>query len=188
MELMSATKEHIDSVMDLQRKYHVDSINESEKQNGFVTTLFSREQLEGLVERENGLSIAVENERVVAYAMAASWQYWSPWPLFEYMISQLSSIKYNGIVLDTENCYQYGPVCLDGSLRGTGLLEKIFRHSMETVGKRYEVLVTFINALNHRSFVAHTKKLGLETLKTFRFNSNDYYWLACPAGKPGGFE
>lgn len=177
MEYRNARKSDIPGVSELQQKYHINTISEEDKPDGFVTTLFSDELFEELIEQENGLAIACDGERIVAYAMAASWQYWSRWPLFQTMIADLPQTEYLGTVLSMENSYQYGPVCIDKEYRGTDVLPNIFEFSRLQMKDRFPILITFINQINHRSFQAHTRKLGLEVIKTFDFNNNHYYEL-----------
>ena len=50
----NATIADIPQLQALQQKYHVSSIREEDKKNGFVTTLFTAEQFQELIERENG--------------------------------------------------------------------------------------------------------------------------------------
>ena len=145
----------IDGVLDLHARYQVDSITEDDKKDGFVTTPFSKDELIRLVIDEEGLFIAKRNGVVVAYVMAASWGYWASWPMFRFMAEGLSSLEYAGLALTTENSYQYGPVCLDKSIRGSGVLEKIFNFSRQEMSKRFDVLVTFVNKKNPRSYQAH---------------------------------
>jgi hypothetical protein len=177
VQLKVAKLDDIDGVIKLQHKYHVDSIDEKNKADGFVTTAFTKQQLSTLVTKEQGLFIGVKNKKVVAYVMAASWQYWSQWPLFAYMIKRLHKVEYLSQTLNTSNSYQYGPVCLDTDIRGSGALEDIFDFARNEMSKKYLILVTFINVTNTRSYVAHTKKLGLEVLNKFEFNQNQYYQL-----------
>ena len=132
----NATAADIPQVEELQKKYHVSFMSEQEKKDGFVTTLFTEEQLTELIEREDGISLACDGERVVAYAMAASWQYWSKWPLFQHMIADLPNTQYLGQTLTTENSYQYGPVCIELAYRGMGVLENLFRHSARRMHER----------------------------------------------------
>ncbi len=73
MEYRNARLEDIPSVAALQQKYHVSTISEEDKPDGFVTTLFTEEQFKELIEKENGLAIACDGDKIVAYAMAASW-------------------------------------------------------------------------------------------------------------------
>lgn len=178
-----ATLKDIDEVLELHARYQVDTINEDDKKDGFITTNFTKEQLTSLIEDEKGLFLAKKDGKIVAYVMAASWQFWSIWPMFKYMIDDLGSVEYKGIRLDTKNSYQYGPVCVDKSVRGSGVFEDIFFFSLNQMKQRFDVLVTFINKINPRSFQAHTKKVGLDVVKEFSFNNNNYYELCCLTSK-----
>lgn len=177
MEYRNARISDIGAVSELQQKFHINTISEKDKPDGFVTTLFSDELFKELIEQENGLAIACDGKKIVAYAMAASWQYWSRWPLFQKMIADLPQTEYLGTVLSLENSYQYGPVCIEKEYRGTDVLPNIFEFSRLQMKDRYPILITFINQINHRSFQAHTRKLGLEVIKPFEFNNNHYYEL-----------
>lgn len=94
------------------------------------------------------------------------------------MIEDLPHVSFEGKNLDMHNSYQYGPVCIDKRVRGQGVLEKLFDFALESMQKRYVVLVTFINKINHRSYAAHTRKIGLKVIHEFKFNGNEYYELA----------
>ena len=179
----NATIEDIPAIFELQKKYHVSTISEEDKKDGFVTTLFTEEQFKELIEKENGIALACDGARVAAYAMAASWEYWSKWPLFQHMIQDLPHTQYKGRTLSVEYSYQYGPVCVDKDYRGTEVLPRLFAFSAEQMGKRYPILITFINHINPRSYQAHTRKLGLDVIKSFDFNNNHYYELGCDTSK-----
>lgn len=173
----------IPAIQTLQQKYHVQSISEADKPHGFVTTLFTEEQIKELIETEDGIALACDGEAVVAYAMAASWTYWAKWPLFQHMIKDLPSTTYLGQVLSQENSYQYGPVCIDMSYRGKEVLPNLFDYSRKHMNKRFPILITFINHINPRSYAAHVNKLGLDVIKSFEFNNNQYYELGFDTNK-----
>jgi hypothetical protein len=179
MRLKVAELSDIDETLELHYRYQIDSIAEEDKKDGFVTTPFTRNELVELITKENGLFIARKNGRVVAYAMAASWEFWSTWPMFALMIEDLSNLTYQGQALSSKNSYQYGPICIDKSIRGTGILEQLFNFAREKMSERFPVLVTFVNKTNGRSFNAHTRKLGLDVIKEFEFNNNHYFEMAC---------
>lgn len=179
----NATLEDIAAVSELQEKYHISTIKEEDKPDGFVTTLFTEEQFKELIEKENGLAIACDGDRVVAYAMAASWDYWSAWPLFGYMIEDLPNTEYLGQVLTKENSYQYGPICIDKEYRGGEVLPNLFDFSRAQMNKRYPIMITFINQINGRSYNAHVNKLAMEVIKPFEFNNNQYYELGYDTSK-----
>lgn len=177
MEMKVAELIEIDDVLKLHYKYHIDLIADEDRKDGFVTTPFTKEQLIDLINIEKGLFIAKKDNEIIAYVMAASWEFWSVWPMFAHMIKDLPNLEYAGQILNVGNSYQYGPVCIDKSVRGSGVLENIFNFSREKMSKRYSVLVTFINKINSRSYEAHTRKLGLEVIQEFEYNNNSYYEL-----------
>lgn len=183
MEYKIAQIEDIEKVLELHFKYQIDTIRQEDKKDGFITTAFTKEQMIDLITLEQGLFIAVENERVVAYVMSASWNFWSRWSMFAFMMEDLHNLEYLGQKLSVQNSYQYGPVCVDKEYRGSGVLEKIFDFARENMAKRFPILVTFINKINPRSYEAHTKKLKLEVIKEFSYNNNNYYELVYDTSK-----
>ena len=179
MQCKNAELSDIDAVLELHYRYQIDSIAEKDKGDGFVTTPFTKEQMVALIEKENGLFIAEKDGVVVAYAMAASWEFWSVWPMFAFMIKTLSNLEYHGQTIGVHNSYQYGPICIDQSVRGTGVLEKLFGFAKSKMSERFPILITFVNKTNERSYQAHKRKLGLEVIQEFEFNGNSYYEMAC---------
>ena len=174
----------IDATLKLHAKYQIDTIDEEDKKDGFVTTAFTKEELTDLIALEHGLFIAKEGDVVLAYVMAASWQFWSRWPMFQHMIKDLPNLEYLGQTLSVDNSYQYGPICIDKRVRGTDVLKEIFNFSLTHMHKRYPILVTFVNKINPRSYEAHQRKLGLTVMQEFGFNGNTYWEFVCDTSKP----
>lgn len=174
MQLKIAELKDIDNILKLHAKYQLATIAQDDKKDGFVTTGFSEEELTSIIEEEQGIFIALEEDRVLGYVMSASWQFWSKWPMFVHMMKDLPKLNYLGQTLTKDNSYQYGPVCIDKSVRGSGLLEKLFDFALESMSKRYPILVTFVNVINERSYAAHKRKLGLDVIQEFEFNNNRY--------------
>lgn len=182
----NATLADIPKIAELQSIYHVSTISEADKPDGFVTTLFTEQQFQDIIEKEQGLAIACDDEdgdAIVAYVMAASWEYWSAWPLFQHMIQDLPNTTYMGRTLSTENSYQYGPICIHKKYRGTDVLPNLFEFSRSQMQPRFPILITFINHINPRSYEAHTRKLGLAVIKSFTFNNNHYFELGYDTSK-----
>ncbi len=180
MEIVQATMADFDGIVKLLKRYHVDYITPEDKKDGFVTTNLTDEQLRRLIEEENGVTIAKEGNNVYAFALAASWDYWKEWPLFAYMIERLEDYQLNGVTITKENSYQYGPICIDKSVRGTGVFEKVFYASLASMKGRFPIMATFINKINPRSYAAHTRKVHTTEAGTFDFNNNNYFLMACP--------
>ena len=179
MIVKQATMEDFDGIRALLKANHVDYIAEELKKDGFVTTNMTDDQLTRLITVEDGVTIAKEGEKVLAFAFAAPWEFWKEWPFFAYMIEHLEEYEFEGQTLTTKNTYQYGPVCVDHAVRGTGIFEKVFFASLATMESRYPIMATFINQINGRSFAAHTQKAGMTKSGTFDFNRNHYYLMAC---------
>ena len=174
-----ATLNDMDGVLALLKANHVSSMTEEEKKNGFVTTNMTVEQMTRLISDEDGVTVAKDGDKVVAFALAASWDYWKEWPFFQYMIEILPENSYDGQPLTVENSYQYGPVCVDKDYRGSGVFEKVFFASLANMEKRFPYMATFVNKVNPRSFAAHTRKALLDEVCSFSYNNNNYWMLAC---------
>ena len=179
MHYRVAKVEDIEEVLALHFRYQIDSIKEEDKKDGFVTTAFTKEELYELITKEEGLFVALKDEKIVAYVMSASWDFWSRWEMFAFMIEDLKNLTYNEVSLTTKNSYQYGPICIDKSVRGSGILEEIFKFASQKMSQRFEYLITFVNKKNLRSFEAHKRKLGLRVVQEFEYNSNEYFEFVC---------
>lgn len=177
MEIRVALLNDIEGILNLQEQNLVSNLKDNEKEDGFVTTPFEISQLEALI-KEEGIFLALENNKVEAYVMCASWHYWLAWPMFEYMASFLETLSYKNQKLSMENSYQYGPICVSKECRGSGTFEALFEFARVNMNKRYPILITFINKINTRSYEAHVRKLKLEVIHEFEFNNNSFYELA----------
>ncbi len=172
-----ATENDIQGILNLQEINLLRSLSESDKENGFVTTRFTIAQLEEVL-NERGLFIAESEEIIIGYTMAASWDYFSQWPIFPFMISRLSGFIFNGTNITDQNTFQYGPICVDSSLQGTDTFPRLFDEMRTELSSRYPVGITFINKANQRSYNAHTRKLGMVVVDEFEFSGREYYGLA----------
>ena len=173
----------IDGVLALQKLYLVSNLTEEEKKSGFVTTPFTAELLIYVINNK-GLFIAKDNDKIIAYVFAESWDFFSQYPIFEYMISLFPKLKFLDFEINAITSFQYGPVCIDKKYRGQGLINLIFEFMRIHIVKRYPLGVTFINKTNIPSLKAHTEKLNWTVIDDFQFNDNDYHILAYDMNKP----
>jgi hypothetical protein len=182
MTIRLAQINDLNQILKLQEKYHVDNLSEAEKlEKGFVTTRFTVAQLTELIAQEGAFIAITESGQLAAYALSSTWEFFSQWAIFPFMLTRLPSIRYKNEELTTVNSCQYGPVCIDGEFRGKDVLKQLFRVVLVHYKDRFPFICTFINAKNERSAKAHTTKLPLEIIDTFGFNNNTYYTLACPS-------
>ena len=172
----------IEGIRALMKKYHRDTISDEDRPDGFVTTAITDGQLTELIEKERGVMIIAEpsgagHDKVLGFCFAAPWEFWTAWPLFRHMIGIIPDYEFDGKKLIVEETYQYGPVCVDRSIRGTGAFEDLFFASLEQFRDRYPVMLTFVNQINKRSENAHNNKAHMETLGTFDFDGNHFFLM-----------
>ena len=166
----------IQGVLDLQKLNLVSNLTDEEKKSGFVTTPFSVEQLTYVIANE-GLFIAKVNNKIIAYIFAESWDFFSQYPIFEYMISLFPKLTFLDFEINSTSSFQYGPICIDKKYRGKALINLLFEFMRIHIVKRYPLSLTFINKTNVPSYKAHTEKLKWTVISDFQFNNNDYYIL-----------
>ncbi len=172
----------IEGVLDLQKRYLVSNLTEEEKKSGFVTTPFSVEQLTYVINNE-GLFVAKDNNKIIAYIFAESWDFFSQYPIFERMISLFPELSFFDFEITSTSSFQYGPVCIDKKYRGKGLINLLFEFMRIHIVKKYPLSLTFINKTNVPSLKAHTEKLKWTIISDFEFNNNNYLILAYDMSK-----
>ncbi|QZN97569.1 GNAT family N-acetyltransferase [Symbiopectobacterium purcellii] len=177
----SAGLADIQHVKALLERYHAKNLIADQRDNGFVTTDMTVEQLDTLRLAENGVTVAVDegNNRVVGLLLGASWAFLQPWPMFDYMASILNAYTFNDHKLDPAHSYQYGPICIAEAYRGRGIGELLLAHQQQIFATRYPVVVTFVNVLNPRSYAFHSRN-QFEDVGFFSFNGNNYHMMALP--------
>lgn len=172
-----ACEADIDGILGLQSRNLYTNLSETERAAGFVTTPFTVKQIQELLDQVGGF-VAEKQGMVVGYAFAGSWEFFAQWPIFPYMTSRFPQLQFHGTQITDRNTFQYGPVCIDQTLRGSGIFPQLFETMRSSFASRYPIGVTFINKVNVRSVVTHTRKLDLEIIDEFEFNGNFYYGLA----------
>ncbi len=172
-----ATISDIDGVLALQELYLVANLSEEEKASGFVTTPFTIEQLTEVI-TENNLFVAKDNNKIIAYIFAGSWEFFKQWPIFNYMSSLFPELTFLDFDITNTNSFQYGPICIHKEYRGKGLIIPLFEFMRTHMSQKYPLALTFINKINIPSTKAHTEKLKWTIIGDFKFNNNEYYILA----------
>lgn len=183
IQLEVAKLSDIDGVLALQERYLVSNLSEEEKISGFVTTPFSIPQLTEVTEKE-GLFLAKDNNKIIAYIFGGSWNFFSQWPIFEHMTTLFPNLNFLDFDITTTNSFQYGPICIDKKYRGKGLINLFFEFMRIHMVKKYPLALTFINKTNIPSTKAHTKKLNWTIIADFQFNNNNYFILAYDMNQP----
>jgi hypothetical protein len=167
----------IEGILALQSQNLYPNLSAAELAGGFVTTPFTPELIRLLL-AQTGVFVAEIDRKIVGYMLAGDWDFFSQWEIFRVMTSRLPALKFQGMKIDVEHSFQYGPVCIDRTLRGSGILPDLFATMRSSFAPSFPTGVTFINQLNQRSLMAHTRKLDLEIIDEFELNGNSFYTLA----------
>ena len=183
LQLQVAKLSDIDGVLALQENYLVTNLSEEEKKAVFVTTPFSIAQLTYVINNE-GLFLAKDGDKVIAYIFAESWDFFSQYPIFEHMITLFPKLSFLDFEITTTSSFQYGPICIDKKYRGQGLINTLFEFMRIHIVKRYPLSLTFINKNNIPSTKAHVEKLKWTIIGDFEFNNNTYFILGYDMNKP----
>ncbi len=170
------TQADIPGILILQDQNLYGKMTAAERENGFVTTPFTPEQIEAIIE-QGGLFIAEDKGVIIAYVFAGTWTYFKQWEIFKLMVSRFPLLQFNGQKITVENSFQYGPVCIAKAYRGQGVLQMIFEEMRQELVQRFPIGITFINKVNAISTKAHTQKLGWVIIDEFQFNNNTYLGL-----------
>lgn len=171
-----ATFNDIHQVLALQKENLYANLTAIEREDGFVTTPFTYAQIRAII-TESGLFVTEIEDKIIAYAFAGSWKYFSQWEIFKVMVASFPQLIFDGKRINTRNTFQYGPICIQKNHRGNGVLQSIFEKMRIEMLKKYPISITFINKENKRSLFAHTQKLNWEIIDEFQFNQNTYLTL-----------
>ncbi len=177
MELRLGEVEDISGILALQGKNLYSNLTTEQRQAGFVTTPFDQQQIKELL-NQKGVFIAKDNNVILGYIFAGDWDFFSQWDIFPFMVARFPTLSFKGQTIQRDRTFQYGPVCIDSSQRGTNLLSQLFEVMRREFLTRFTTGITFINSANRRSYEAHTRKLKMTVIDRFGFNHNNYYSLA----------
>jgi hypothetical protein len=172
-----ATELDIDGILNLQAQNLYTNLSSDELADGFVTTPFTLELIRSLL-AQDGAFVAESEGKIVGYILAGGWDFYAQWEIFRLMIARLPELNFQGEKIEVDRSFQYGPVCIDRALRGSGILSQMFETMQSSFAPRLPIGVTFINKLNHRSLAAHHRKLNLEIIDEFEFNNGHFHTLA----------
>lgn len=177
MQLKIAQTEHIDAILNLHTKYHKAYMDNYDKANGFVTTPISRESLHYLIEVEQGVFIVEYGEKLLAYLMTGSWEFWLSYPLFQTMAKDLSGFTYQRKKVNKKVSCVCGPYAIEEEFRGSGILQALFNIARMELQKKYTSIITFVDKTNLAAFNAYHHKLGMEILREFTYEESKYYQM-----------
>ena len=176
LEIRRAVAADFESLALLQNANLASNLPAGERQSGFLSVGFSAEQFACMSE-DLAVVVAVLDGDVKAFLCASTVEFNQAVALPAAMIARFPRAKYHGQPLSTLTLCIVGPVCIDQSLRGQGVLSRLYDYFFAIAPQEFDIAVVFVSADNLASIKAH-EKLGLETIDEFESNSTRYFIMA----------
>ena len=167
-----ALNEDLAGVYELQVQNFADNLTESQKKDGFLSICFNLEQLKEMAD-DGIMIVALWELRVVGFLGAQTCRYNLAIPIAKVMIDTLSHS------IEQDKTLVYGPVCIDSSFRGQGILEQMYAFLVKETTSTYSTLITFISANNPRSIAVHRDKLSMTPAGQFEHDGRKFVILRC---------
>lgn len=174
-----ATPADLDGILEILRRNHIENLSAEERDEGFLSARFSREQLAEMI-NDIGVVVACDRDEVVGFLCATHPEFDHGAPIIETMLDTCTQAEYDGQQLSNYRLFIYGPVCIDQSHRGQGLLSDLFAKLIQLVADQFEIGIAFVAHQNPHSLGAHTEGLGMTAVRNFAWNDDEYALLAFP--------
>lgn len=174
---LAKTEREFRQILDLQSANHFNNINTEVKEaEGFVTV---RHTLNLLKQMNNAAAqiIAVDNDKVIAYALVMLNEFQSLIPVLKPMYGIFDGLMYQDVPLKDLNYYVMGQICIDKNYRGTGLFKMLYQKHKEVYSSKFDLCLTEVSTSNPRSMKAH-EKVGFKVLKTYQDKTDEWNILS----------
>jgi ribosomal protein S18 acetylase RimI-like enzyme len=167
--------DQINQLLTLQQKNLKKNISFQEMEaEGFVTVEHNFEKLKAMNEALPQI-IALQNDKVVGYALSMPLSFKNIIPELTPLCELLEGINFKNKKLSAYNYYIMGQICIDKSVRGMGVFQKLYdQHAIEFAGK-FDFVVTEVSINNKRSMRAH-EKVGFKTIHEYFDPENNDTW------------
>lgn len=173
---VSATQE-LSQVLELQSANLKQHLSPAEKeQEGFVTLQHSLGVL-SLMHAMQPSVIAVDEGKVVGYALVMDPGCRALVPLLDPMFAILDTLSFRERPVTAYRFYIMGQVCIDKAYRGLGVFAGLYHKHRDLFSQHYELVITEISSLNTRSLKAH-EKIGFREIHRHTDNADEWVVVA----------
>lgn len=177
IEFRRARPEDFSAILKLQSDNYIGNLPLQERKQGFLSAEFTREQLAAMA-ADIGIIVASESESVLGYLCGSRRDFDHRSPVIAKMLEAYDTVQFLGKPLASYKSFIYGPVCIDRSCRGRGLLPGLYGVLKREVAGQFEVGVAFVARNNPHSLAAHVAGLGMAEVGEFQVQEDVYAILA----------
>jgi hypothetical protein len=165
---LTTTEKELTQIIALQQENLFQNISLQEQlEQGFLTVNHSFDLLEKMHNSYPHI-IAIDNAKVVGYALCMLPEFKNETPVLIPMFDQIDTV-----INRIENNINYvvmGQICIDKNYRQKGIFKGLYHFMKQNVSEKYNAIITEVDVKNTRSSNAH-KAVGFEVLKTYTFNN-----------------
>lgn len=155
----------------------VANLTVEERQDGFLSAVFTLEQTAAMAE-DLGTTVAIVDGVLAGFLCAFRNDFNHGSPVVAKMIESYDRVHFEGRLLSSYSTYAYGPVCIDRAYRRKGLLRGLYETQKNELAGRFEVGVALIARNNPHSLQAHVAGLGMIETGDFEVNGNVFATVA----------
>jgi len=171
--IQGAENKHLQGILDLQQYNLPKNLSDHMlRAEGFVTIEHNFELLKSMNDIHPH-AVAVNNEKVVGYALAMDKSMASRVPFLNSFFDRIRAYLLVDNPSDLLNFIVMGQVCIDREHRSQGLFEKLMNNLKFRLSDSYNSIFTEVACKNTRSIRAH-KKMGYKSVEVFKVG--DEYW------------
>ena len=167
------TESELDAILALQRRNLRKHLTDAEAEDqGFLIAEYTPECLRRMNATAPSV-IAVDRDRVVGYALAATREARHGHPLLDDLFGQIDRLTFAGQRLADVPYVVVGQLCVDRNHRGQGLVPRLYARFRESLQGRYQFGVTDIARANRRSLQAH-RKVGFQVIGSLGYDGLEW--------------
>ncbi len=141
---------------------------------GFVTVEHNFEKLNAM-NKEIPQIIALKDNKVVGYALSMTVSLKTKIPELIPMFELLENLNIESQALRNSKYYVMGQICIEKSVRGQGVFQKLYQAHSQQFGPDFDYLITEVSVNNKRSMRAH-EKVGFKTIHEYFDPENNDTW------------
>jgi hypothetical protein len=167
----------LSEVLRIQRANLIENLSPAQRRQGFLSVEFLPEQLEQINE-EIPIIVADLGGSLGGYVFGTTLESSRRVPILAHMMELFTEVRFQDRHLYRFRSFMYGPICVDDSLRGTGILEGLFAELCRQITGRFDLGVSFVSRANPRSLEAHVRKLRMIEIAKFEFEDKPFHMLA----------
>ncbi len=164
-------------ILSLQSKNLRQNLDEVQQRQGFLSVEYREPDLVA-INASLGIFVAMEQEKLLAYAMAETNAFAAQIPLIAHMVSRFPNLALDERPLESFRYFIYGPVCIDRDARGRGLLSGLLQSMSGALSAQFDIGIAFISQVNIHSYHAHVRKNNMVVIDEFEFDGRKFWTVA----------